>query len=617
MFRYRCPKCSVVLQSPELRAGKTTVCSNCSQPLTIPADRRMWLNEKGEPLIASPTMVIASASGTTPPPLLRVPAAEIERHSDSAAEFEFPAEADNDVLGAIAHGEIVLPDGPQAMDLDAIEPLASPEPEAAKPVWKAEAPPVPAPSFSRSLPEPDPDDGKVELYPPTPAAETPRPPQTPPPRTPAPIAPQPRFPSPPRVVPPRPIPVAAHRPEPKPSVATPPPAWVGASSRSGARSQRVVRVESAEENRGGSVAVEEPLRLRTGMDIAVDLTSALATRMKPPPKPPRDLRLSTAVWILTTGLGVALLVASLISTNNFVPLVFAIGAAQALAGYAWVTALAFRRDPQRGLACAIPPFTLWYLTNWKYAMYRPLRFVLSGAALIGLALLAPRVQSQTRSWAGASDAHQPVVAPPEIASQSKLVQLRHYRDQRQYDPLIALLRKLAHTDSMYSEDAKNRVDLVAELKLLGIHKDSGVRIESLAAYATWGGADARERCLEASRSQNGEERLMALRLLPRWKDEDVARRIAELIGRAGTETSAAQDAMITLGGPIAERATIPLLRKDDQGIRLTAIEILGNEKVGGAEAIAALKEVARTSPDPGTRQPAEAKALRIKERLRL
>ena len=366
---------------------------------------------------------------------------------------------------------------------------------------------------------------------------------------------------------------------------------------------------------GGAVALEEPLRLRTEMDIAVDLTSALATRMKPPPRPPRDLKPSTAVWILSTGLALALLTATLVSSNNFIEAVLTIGAAQVLAGYAWVTALAFSRDVRRGIACAVPPITLWYLTNWKYAKYRPLRFVVSGAAVFGLALLAPKLQSQTRSWAGVSDSAVIVTAPPEIGSQPKIAQLRYYRDQRHYDSLIALLRTLARTDSVYSDAAKDRVELSAELKALSRHTDSGVRIESLAAYSTWGGSDSRELCLDASRSQNRDERLMALRLLPRWKDEFVAGRIAELIGRAGTETSAAQDALVTLGGSFAERAAISLLRKDDQGIRLTAIEILSHEKVGGADAVAALKEVARTSPDPGTRQPAENKARLIEERL--
>src|SRR5436189_5894444 len=72
MFRYRCPNCSQLLQALEIRAGKLTVCSQCSQPLTIPADRALWLNEKGDALVASPTLVMPSVSDT-PPSLLHAP----------------------------------------------------------------------------------------------------------------------------------------------------------------------------------------------------------------------------------------------------------------------------------------------------------------------------------------------------------------------------------------------------------------------------------------------------------------------------------------------------------------------------------------------------------------
>src|SRR5688572_25563966 len=144
MFRYRCPQCTVVLQALEIRAGKTTVCSKCSQPVTIPADRRHWLNEKGEPLVASPTMVIpSSGSGLTP-----APAPRPEPEPDP-----FP-ETGSDVLGAIAQGDIAR----QPMDVSDAETPPPVEP----------APPTPA--FSRSLPPPDPEDGRVELYPPTPPA---------------------------------------------------------------------------------------------------------------------------------------------------------------------------------------------------------------------------------------------------------------------------------------------------------------------------------------------------------------------------------------------------------------------------------------------------------------
>src|SRR6185312_10962235 len=226
MFRYRCPRCSVVLQALEIRAGKNTVCSKCSRPIVIPADKAQWVNEKGDPLLTSPTMVIPT--GLTPPPLLRPMAMDLASESS--------ADADNDVLGAISHGDIDLP--------SEAEPTAAPETPAV-----VEPPKTPAPAFSRSLPEPDDGDGRVELYPagpavPAPVAETPRPPRTP--------TPQPRR--------------------------EPEPAWSGPSSRSPSRGQRVVQSVPADAN-PAAVALTEPLRLRTGMDIAVDLTSALAMRM--------------------------------------------------------------------------------------------------------------------------------------------------------------------------------------------------------------------------------------------------------------------------------------------------------------------------------------------------
>jgi hypothetical protein len=547
MFRYRCPQCSVVLMALEIRAGKATVCMKCSRPVTIPADRRFWLNEKGEPLVASPTMVIPSGSGITPaPPPPR---------SETPPQPEPTFETDSDVLGAIAHGDAA----------------------AVKEISSAETPPPPevappTPTFSRSLPYPDDDDeGRVELYPTSsPASEV--------------------------------LPKAASAPTPPPRkpIPTPPPA-------SALRPRTLVAAAGTP---------NEPVRLKTSADLAVELTSTLASRMKPAPKPPRDLKPSTAVWILTTGLAVAFAAGTLFTHNNFTQAVIVIGAAQILAGYAWITTLAFRRDVRRGIACAVPPVTFVYLTNWKYAKYRPLRFVISGALVLGLGLLIPKLTTQTRTWAGTGETQTPVERTTPITEQPKLIQLRHYRDQRQYDSLMLLLRTLARTDSTYSVEAKDRVELALELHRLCTHPDVAVRTEALAAYTTWGGSSARDIVLDASRSSSADERTMALQLLPRWKDEDVARRIAEMIGRPGTETSRAQEALITLGGPVAERAAIALLRKDDQNIRLTAIDILGNEKIGGHDAIAALREIARTSPDPGTRQPAEAKAELIEMRLK-
>jgi hypothetical protein len=351
------------------------------------------------------------------------------------------------------------------------------------------------------------------------------------------------------------------------------------------------------------------------MDIAVDLTAALITRMKPPPRPPRDLRPSTAVWILTTGIALALLVATLLTPANFVEAVLYIGAAEVAAGYGWVVRLAYHRRWWRGLACAVPPLTLWFLTRRKYARFRPLRFVVTGGVLLTLAGFAAQVQPRTRAWAGVTDpGAMPTTPAPDISTQPKTARLRYYRDQRQYDSLIGLLQTLQQPDSVDSEQASNPGELAGVLKELCKHPDTGVKVEALAAYAVWGGEDARGLCLETSSSPNREERLTALRLLPRWKDQFVARRIAERIGRPGTETTAAEDALIKLGGPHAEEAAIALLWNEDQGTRLTAIEILGNERVGGPAAVAALQGVAHRSPDPGTSRAAAGKAQLIQSR---
>jgi HEAT repeat protein len=155
---------------------------------------------------------------------------------------------------------------------------------------------------------------------------------------------------------------------------------------------------------------------------------------------------------------------------------------------------------------------------------------------------------------------------------------------------------------------------VAELRTLCDHPQSDVKVEALAAYARWGGEDARGLCLAASRSPGQEERMMALRLLPRWKDPEVARAVASRIGRPSYETTFARDALLEIGGPAAEQAAIPLLRSEEQNTRLTAIDIL--EKVGGADAVEALKDLAGTTDDSATRQRATAKAQAIQTRLR-
>ncbi len=355
-----------------------------------------------------------------------------------------------------------------------------------------------------------------------------------------------------------------------------------------------------------------PVQLQTQADIAVALTAALTSRMKPPPAPRRDLRLSTAAWMLLTGISCALILVTLFSSWDLLVPVSIIGAIQITAGYLWIVWLTHLRSPQRGLLCAIPPITLFYLAQYKYARLRPLRFVVTGVTLLVICLITLPVLPHTRALAKRNDPP----APPNPAAMSKLEQLRASLEQRSYDELIKLLELLAKTDPLLSEDAKDRAALSAELKALCQHQLTDVKVQAMAAYARWDPDNARAVCLAAVRSPTYEERRMALRLLPQWKDAESARAVQSLIGRPGTvETNQAKAALEEIGGAPAEQAAIALLnRAEDQATKLTALSVL--EKVGGAETATSLRTYALASDDPVVQKRAEAAAAAIEARVR-
>lgn len=620
MFRYRCPHCTKLLSAPELRAGKTTVCSKCSQALTIPADKTEWLNERGEPLLASPTVVIrtpAPLADTVPTPIVPT------------------AEADTDVLGALVAGELLTSTTPPAggdFDLDVASPpgmssaldalLGKPDtdlpraPESVVPPPPAPAPPEPvAPPVAAALPPeavPTPPPPERTKYPtPPPRAlprresvwEAPAAARATPPRVPAPA--------------PRAIGVQPFAPQVSASGRHERPAW-DTPAQGSPRPRRIVNTTPAPPPRAADPLTVTPPGGKTQADVAVELSSALATRMKPRPRPRRDLSLATALWLLATGVAAGLLVVTLFTARDFAMAALVIGVAQAFAGYVWIVWLAAQRDWVRGVLAAVPPLTFWYLSQWKYARLRPLRFAATGAAVAGVALACGAALPHTRAWAGAAPAE--VEPPPEAdaTKQRKVVQLRQYRDGRNYAALAKLLRDLAATDAAYSAEAKDRAELAAEAKALGDHPDAEVKVEALAAFVTWGSdAEAQERCLAAVRTDNPDLRLVALRLLPRWKTERVAGAVvARMQQRPGLEAAAAQKALVELGGPIAERAAIPLLGEQyDQHVRLAAVDVLADERVASASGAAALREAARAASDPAVRSAATTAAARIAARI--
>lgn len=397
------------------------------------------------------------------------------------------------------------------------------------------------------------------------------------------------------------------------AVATPPrsrPLPVPASTPAPVPRRAPAAPQSANERYG------EPVQLQTQADITAALTDALSSRMKPRARARRDLRPSTALWLLLTGVGVALALVALFLDAEYRTAVFAVAAVQVLAGYVWIVRLTAMRETARGWACAVPPLTLVYLAQYKYARLRPLRFVTTGALLALLGFAVPALAPHLRGAFARPEVPAPV-EPPRPEAQSRLAQLKLYREARSYDALLKLLEDLAKSDPYHSADRSDAPAIAAELKGLCDHQLTDVKVRSMAAYARWDPPAARVVCLAAVRSTSSEEREWALRLLPQWKDNEVARAVQGLIGRPGTsESNRAKAALEEIGGPPAEQAALALLnRAEDQPTKLTALVIL--EKVGGQEAATKLRNYAGATDDPAVRNRALVTIEAIEARAKL
>ena len=596
MFRYRCPQCRQVLQAPEIRAGKASVCPKCSSKITIPADSAQWIteNESTQPVSVEAKPAAAEyfapihVGPADPTPVGTGPRVDTPIATPSEPRRTAPVPP-APVPSVTATATKSTPQAPSP---------ATPRPEA-----KA-APEVKAP-VAEVKPAPEPKPPVVEAK--TPPATAKSAPESKPPRT--------EVKASPAAVPP-----VKSSPEIKlpPPEAKAVPAPAAAASRPQPRRVVTSAVVPATGAPDGMVSFNQPLNLRSEMDIAAALTDVLTTRMKPPPKPPRDLYPSTAFWMLMTGVAIILLALTLFKPVDHLKWVAYIGVAEIAIGYVWIVTLAFRRDPTSALKCAIPPFTFMYLIKKRYRRLRPLRFVATGAVLISLTFLAPRVMSETRRMSGADI----IIAPIGIEDYSALSdveQLRVYREKRQFDRLIDVLKKLDRTDPYYSANAPQREALAAELRLLAdpaVTSDSGIRAVALPAYVRWGGDDSRSLLLAAVQG-HPDERREAIKLLHKWPDPDVARVLVSRLGNR-EEANLAKNSLINIGGSLAVQALVPLLRdkEKDKVLHLAALDLLAHPGIGNEDALVFLRAEKEKFTDQSLNRQVESTILKITDNLR-
>jgi hypothetical protein len=205
-----------------------------------------------------------------------------------------------------------------------------------------------------------------------------------------------------------------------------------------------------------------------------------------------------------------------------------------------------------------------------------------------------------------------------VSTQSRLVQLRAYRDKPAYDDLIRLLGKLVVTDPLKSADAPDRAELATDLEDLCGHHLTDVRVAAMAALVSWdpspNAVRARAVCVRAIGSRFPDERARALVLLPRWKDASAARAVQSLIGAPGLETEQAKKSLCEIGGEPAEQAALSLLRQtNDPRKQVIALEIL--EQFGRDAVIDELTQVAGATEHPSVRNRALAAVEAVRKRL--
>lgn len=356
-------------------------------------------------------------------------------------------------------------------------------------------------------------------------------------------------------------------------------------------------------------------------DIAAELTAALTMRMKPPPEPPSDLRLSTGAWLALTAGGLSLWLLSMmghadVTAEKLLIAVAAIGVLEVIVSYIWVAYLSGRKSTQRGLEALLPP--VW-LARMAYPAsnnpgYRPLRFAVAGSLLILLASLGDRLRPVVQRVTGEPETATVPIPPPV---HSPLARLKASQTEGTNRHITEALTELATEATTFTSTPAETRELLAEIRRLRNHENGEVRGAALIALKKWAGLDAvKPDVIKVLRQRSAEthERRAALDLAREFKDRDVTRAVALCLGHPsfGEDTDRrAADTLRAIGPPEAEEALLELFENDD--LRLRGLSELLAE-LGGPTAIERLRQIAAMTSDNELREDAQRTADKIAAR---
>ena len=341
-------------------------------------------------------------------------------------------------------------------------------------------------------------------------------------------------------------------------------------------------------------------------DLAAELTAALTMRMRPPPEPPGDLKLSTGLWLTLTAVGVSLWLYSLLYTPLPAERVAAlIGVVEFAIGYFWVVYLDGRRSPRQGLIALLPPVAVDRLLRPRSSQgYRPLRFVVAGVVLFTLFLVAPAVRPRAQALAGLDEPPPP--PPPPPAETPPAARLKELAGEKNDHLLVDELRDLADRNAVLRTvtPPAQKADLLAELRKLLKADQPEVRTAALTTLVAWADEDAKPDVLAALKSPNERERLAALRVCGRWKDPTVARAVAARLATR-EDVYYARETLLDIGKDggqgVVEDALLPMLAGAEDDTALAAVKEL-TEQYGGERTVAALKKLEAGAATPEARR---------------